>query len=261
MPRTSRTPRALLGAPLLTVALGAALLAGPGAGSAAAAKHTPCPTTGKTIVKATSPNLRVWREGTTLKACTRKPGQRRYVRTLGTWSTATTVAAGAGNVAWTTARTTEAGMVDALATVDVRTGSKWLNTTHAAVAPDAATPASDDRVLRLLTDDKATTWVTSRGIVAANLRKIAGDERPTYYGAGVPGTEPFHVGRRYFLGDTTPAEAAAVAKGLAFYVGGDGDECGGVDDFSVRVPAWGLRPEMTFIYRSQDWTSTADYCH
>jgi hypothetical protein len=261
MPRTRTTSRTLLGAPILTAALGAALLAGPGTGVASAAKHTPCPTGGKTIAKATGPNLRVWREGTTMKACTRKPGQRRYVRTLGPWSTSTKVAVGEGNVAWTTTGQSDVnGLVDQLATKDVRTGATWFSTLRAAPATDASTPASDDRVLNLVTDSRATAWVTSRGVIAAAVRKID-TEATTLYGEGMPGAVPFHVGRVFALGVAGPENAAAVAQGLKITYGGDGDECGGVTDYQVRIPAFGTRKESTFVYASEDWTNPADYCH
>jgi hypothetical protein len=252
-------PRPITLRALPVLALGAAALAGPLAGSASAARHAPCPTSGTTIAKGTAPNVRVWRQGSTLKACTRKPGQRRYVRTLGSWSSATKVAVGEGNVAWTTSRATIDGDVDTVRTVDVRTGARWVGASHAAPAPDATTPATDDRVLRLLVDRRVTTWVTARGPIAAVVRKL--DPATTLYGDGLPGSVPFHVGRTFALGDAGPAQAPAVAKGLAFGTGGDGDECGGTNDYQVRIPAFGTRPATIFLYASEDYTSDAEYCH
>lgn len=237
-------------------AVGAALLATAGATPAQAAKHTPCPTGGKTLAKDVGPNLRVWREGTTLKACSRETGKRRYVRTLGTWSSATKVATGDGAVAWTTSRPSDAGPVDAIATIDVRSGTRWLSTKRAAVAQSATVPAADDRVLRLVTSGLGTAWVTSRGVIGAAVRTVD-EESSTYYGAGVPGTEPFRAGRRFFLGDAGPAGAAAVAKGLRLDVGGEGDECGGTAAYEVEVPAFADRPAMTFWYASRDYQNPA----
>lgn len=251
---TIPSPRVLRRALPASLAAGVVVLAGPGAGSAAAKPHTPCQTAGRTIARDVGPNLRVSREGTTLKACTRRPGQRRHVRTLGPWTSRTIVATGAGSVAWTTARTSEAGPVDSVTSIDVRTGKRWLQTTRAAVAPDAVAPASDDRVLRLLTSGRGTAWVTSRGVVAAAVRAIE-DEDPRFYGAGVPGTTPSHVGRRFFLGDAGPTGAAAVAKGLRLDIGGGGDECGGTAEHEVEVPPFGGRPDMTFSYWSEDYTN------
>jgi hypothetical protein len=258
----TRPIRSALGAPLVVAALAAVGLAGPGVAPAAAkARHTPCPTTGTTILKAPSPNLRVWHEGATLRACTRVPGKRRYLRTLGTWSAATQVAAGAGDVAWSTRRSTPAGPVDDLRTTDVRTGASWLKTTTAAVAPDAATPASADRVLRLVTDDTATAWVTARGVVGATVRKLDADQPGTLYGDGLPGTTPYRSGRTFFLGDAGPAAAPAVAAGLALDQTSEGDECGGTTDHRVKIPAFGTRPATVFSYLFQDYTSPYDYCH
>lgn len=257
MPRPTRSTLA----PLAATGLGVLLLAGPGAAPAAAAKkHAPCPKAGTTLTTSGSPNVRVWRAGTALRACTRAPGQRRYVRTLGTWSPSTKVYASARNVAWTTERTSPAGPVDAVRTVDVRTGASWLSTVHAALAPDAATPASDDRVLRLITDDTATTWVTARGIVAVAVRKIDAEQPGTLYGEGLTGTTPYRVGRRFFLGNAGPANAPAVAAGLALEQSSEGDECGGTTDYRVSIPAWDARPATVFAYKSQGYVSPYDYC-
>lgn len=237
-------------------ALGTVLLAAAGATPAQAAKHTPCPTGGRTIAKDVGPNLRVWREGTTLRACSRETGERRFVRTLGTWSRATKVATGEGAVAWTTSRTTDAGPVDAITTIDVRSGRRWLSTKRAAVAQSTTVPAADDRVLKVLTSGYGTAWVTSRGVIGAAVRTVD-DESTTYYGEGVPGSEPFHVGRRFFLGDAGPAGAAALAKGLRLDVGGEGDECGGTAAYEVEVPAFADRPAMTFSYALRDYQNPA----
>jgi hypothetical protein len=232
--------------------LGAALLAGPATGTAAAAKHTPCPTAGKTLVKGTNPNVRVWREGTTLKGCTRRPGQRRYLRTLGPWSSATKVAVGGTSVAWTTPVGTADAPADRIATRDLRTGGTWLSTTRAIPAASDSAPAAPDTVLRLLTDGRATTWVTARGVVAAAVRTFD-PESTTLYGEGLPGSVPFHVGRRFVLADAGPSQAASVASRLALSVGGEGDECGGTNDHRVDVPAFGDVPQRWFIYASESF--------
>ncbi|CAB4907141.1 unannotated protein [freshwater metagenome] len=232
--------------------LGAVLLAGPATGTAAAAKHTPCPTAGTTLVRTTGPNVRVWREGTTLKACTRRPGQRRYLRTLGPWSSATKVAVGGTSVAWTTRVATPDAPADRLASRDLRTGSTWLSTTRAIPAASASAPAASDTVLRLLTDGRATAWVTARGVVAAAVRTFD-PEATTLYGEGLPGTVPSHVGRRFVLADVGPSQAASVASRLALSVGGDGDECGGTNDHRVDVPAVDGVPQRWFVYASESY--------
>lgn len=250
MPRTARSPhprrRTLVGPTLLAGAL-VALLAGPSASPAgAAARHAPCPTVGRTLAKDVSPNLRVWREGTTMKACSRWPGERRHVRTLGPWSPATRVATGSGAVAWTTRAQTDAGVLaDAVTTIDVPSGRRWLRTSRAAVAR-AGAPASEDRVLRLITSDLATAWVTRGGVVALAVEQL--DETATTgYPAGAP-ADLHRDGSRYFLGDAGPAAAAAVAKGLRFHVGGESDGCGGSDVHELRVPAFGDHPAASFVF-------------
>lgn len=230
--------------PLLAAA--GLLLAGPAGGSAvAAARPAPCPTVGTTLARDVAPNLRVWREGTALKACVRRAGERRTVRSLGVWTSGTKVATGRGTVSWTsTGQSDLHGLVDAIATVDVRSGTRWFQTARAALAPDVATPAGDDRVLRVITNDRATAWVTARGVVGAALRRVDADALAEWS----PGEVPYHVGRRFFLGDAGAPDAAAVAKGLAFDVGGESDECGGTDLFRVRVPGYADTPARAFVY-------------
>lgn len=241
-------------------ATGAVLAATLAASPASAARHAPCPTAGTTLARVSAPNLRVYRQGTTMKACLRKPGTRRTVRTLGPWVAGTRVAAGGGAVAWTVPRPADGGgTVDGLTTADVRTGRRWLQTVRAAPATSATTPAADDRVLTLLTDGRATAWVTARGVIAAAIRALP-EEPATLYGAGLPGTEPFRVGRRFALGDAGPVAATAVAKGLTLTVGGEGDECGGTDEYQARIPAFGDRPETIFRYASVDWARTTGPC-
>ncbi|MEV4422590.1 hypothetical protein AB0L40_21820 [Patulibacter sp. NPDC049589] len=243
--------------PLAAVA-GALLLAGPATGSASAAtKHAPCPTTGKTLAKDVFPNVRVWRQGTTLKACTREPGQRRYVRTLGVWTSGTKIAIGDGNVAWTSTGQTDGGeLVDAIATVDVRKGKRWFSTARAALTPDAATPLTDDRVLRLITTYTGTAWVTARGVVNLAARRL--DPDAVADDGGTP--PPFHQGSRFFLGDAGPSGAAAAAKGIRLTVGGEHDDCGGSDEFKVLVPAIGGQPELGFVYDTRDAVADPDIC-
>jgi hypothetical protein len=239
----------------LAALLGAALLAGPAAGSAGAAtKHAPCPTTGKTLAKDVGPNLRVWRQGSTLKACSRVPGRARHLRTLGPWTSATKVATGSGTVAWTTRTTTDGVAADAVRALDVPTGKRWLSAPQAAVASSASTPASTDRVLRLVTDGVGTGWVTSRGIIGLGVRKVDADATdPLPAGA-------FLSGRTYFLGDAGPAEAADVAQGIELRVGGEHDDCGGTDVLSIGIPAYGSRPESAFVYAEQPVAPDPDIC-
>lgn len=261
MPRIPSTPRPSVRLPLLAAALGGLLLAGPSAGTAAAAKarHAPCPTAGRTLARDFGPNLRVWRQGSTMKACSRVPGERRRVRTLGPWTSATKVATGSGAVAWTTASQTDAGLlVDAVSTVDVPSGRRWLQTSRAAVAPAAGVPASEDRVLRLITNDVGTGWVTSRGIVALAVRTVD-DDASTGLGDDAPGL-PYRSGRRYFLGDAGPANAAAVAKGLDIRSGGERDDCGGDDVFSLQIPGFGTRPDTAFVFAVVPVAPDPDIC-
>ncbi|WP_026909443.1 hypothetical protein [Patulibacter minatonensis] len=228
------------------VALVAVLSGASATPAGAAVRPAPCPTVGRTLAKDTAPNLRVWREGTTMKACTRGSGERRHVRVLGPWSPATQVAVGDGTVAWTTATRSDAGVPsDRIDTVDVASGRRWLRTSRAAVAREGVA-AAEDRVVRLLTTDLGTAWVTARGVVGLAVESV--DEPATsFYADGAP-ADVHRSGRQYFLGDAGPTDAATVARGLRFVVGGEHDGCGGSFVHRLRVPAFGGRPVASFAF-------------
>ncbi len=260
IPTMTHARRAL---PLLatTALAGAALAASaPVAGAAPVTTKTPCPTAGTTLAKDVAPTARVYRAGTRLKACVKRPGHKRVVRLLDTWSPDTKVALADGVAAWTTRRLDGEGVAsDMVSSEDLRTGRTWLRTAHAAASPAAGTPAADDQVLRIRTSGKATAWVTAGGVVAIGVRRVD-PESSTLYGAGVPGTTPYRDGRVFHLRDAGAANAKTVAKGLAFDLGGDGDECGGTTDYQLRVPGWAGQPDLIFVYAREDWTSTSGAC-
>lgn len=257
MPRTALLRRPLARALPIAVAAGALLFAGPATGSASAkTRHAPCPTAGKTIAKDVGPNVRVWRQGSKLLACTRQAGHKRSLRTLGVWTTGTKVAIGDGDVAFTTTgRSDEHGLVDATAAVDVKSGKRWFASARAALTPDAAQPLTDDRVLRLVVNETATEWVTSRGVVNLAVRTF--DAKDEF----VPETLPFHVGSRFFLGDAGAAGAAAAARDIALTFGGESDDCGGTDIFKAVVPAIGTAERSFFAYGSGPAPIDPDICN
>jgi hypothetical protein len=255
-PSRSTRPTAALG-----LGIAAVLLAGVGSSPAGASRHAPCPTAGTTLVRDTYPNLRVYRQGGTLRACTRRPGEARRLRKLDPWSTATTLAADDGTVAWTTRRSTDAGPADAVAAMDVASGRRWLSAVNAAVAPDAATPATADRVLRLVVNPYVVGWVTARGVVAAAVRTVDDPEEAGSLASDSTALPlPYRDGRRYHLGDAGPADAPRVAKGLRLYATGESDECGGTDILHLEIPAFGSRPETTFTYAQVPHPADPDIC-
>ncbi|CAB4924357.1 unannotated protein [freshwater metagenome] len=243
----------------VTVAVAAAVAVG-GALPAQAARHAPCPTGGTTLVRGVygGENLRLYRTGATLAVCVRTPGERRVRRTLGPWTRTTRVAVGGGSVAWTTARDGAAGRVDAVATIDVRTGRRWLRSLHAVPATGPSVPATDDRVLRIDTNGLATVWVTAGGAIGTAV--VAVDDAPlsdpgleasTLYGDGAP-SRPYRAGRVFALGTAGAEAAPAVARGVRFFEGGDSDSCGGLITRSVEIPAFGTRRETSFVSSSFD---------
>jgi hypothetical protein len=248
-PRRPVVARAALPA---TVATALALLAGPGVPSAAAARHAPSPRTGTTLLRtgpASSPGLRAYRAGSTLKACVRRSGERRLVRTLGAWTPATKVVLGGATLAWTTRSTAPDGTAsDTIRAVSIADLRRTLTVTRTAVATGTATPAAKDTVVRLLTDGLATVWVTTGGRLAAAVAL------PEHVPAPDPGPGPFHAGPFYALGDVAPEDAPSLAAGLRLVDDSETDECGGTLDRYLSIPAVGDRPQGQFRYYREEAT-------
>lgn len=243
-------------APGPLVAAGVALLvAGSGAAPASAAKrHAPCPTTGTTLYRAgkyASPGLRVYRVGTALRSCTRNPGQRRRIRSLGAWTPATKVVVGGGTLVWTTRRTAPDGTAaDTIREVAITGGRRTLTVTKTAVATSPTSPATPDTVVGLETDGFATAWVTSRGRLAAavSLPRSVPEPDPE------DGPPPYREGSIYAIADIGPAQASALAKGFRLLDDSETDDCGGTLSRRLLFPAVEGFPAGQFAYFREEAT-------
>lgn len=248
---------------LAALALAGALLAGPAAGGAtAAAKTKLCPKAGATIARDQYKSVRVWRQGGRLRACLRGFEDPRSVRELGPWKPGMQVAidGDVGTVAWTTPRAAPGGTVDAITTIDLEAGKRWLQTQHAVPATRKRRYA-DDRVLRLVVDDSATAWVTAGGTVAAVVRSVD-DEFAARLGNSDDDKDVVvrPVGRRYLLQDVGPQAAPAVAEGLALTENGETDDCGGETTLFVEYPDPAAARTKVFSYYTEVVVPDPEIC-
>jgi hypothetical protein len=238
--------RGAAAAPVL-VATTLALALGPAVAPAAAkTRHAPCPTGGTTILRGSkyeSLPYRVYHSGPALRICTREVGRRRHVRALGTWTPATKVVVRSAVVAWTTRRTAADGTAaDTIRAADLSDGKRRLTVTSTAVATSATSPATTDTVVKLLTDDLVTVWVTSRGRLAAAVRI------PSLVPEPYQGPQAFHAGSIYALGDAGPSQAAALGDGLTFVDDSQTDDCGGTESRFLSIPKLPGFPIQQFNY-------------
>lgn len=237
----------LLVPPLVAAAVAAGLAA---PASAAKSRHAPCPTTGTTLLKNTSSSLLGWRVsrvGATMRLCTRVPGRRRHVVSLGPWTPATRLSDGYSEIAWTTRTTAVDGTTsDTIRTVELATRKRRLTIANAAVAPNATTPATKDTVLRLVADSLAIAWVTSGGRLAVHV------DRPALVPTPETGPPPFRTGSLYAVTDVGRANAAALAAGVQVLDDSESDPCGGIFSRYLAYPAAGPFPAGQFRFYQEE---------
>ncbi len=215
-----------------------------------------CPSSGRTLARDSSPTVRVYRAGTQLKACLKAPGQRRIVRVLDRWTSATRVVTRGGAVAWSARLRGSSGPVgDVVSAVDITTGKRWLRTRMAVPAGSATEEARADTVLGLVVDADVVAWTTSSGVTAAALRRaVAPTETYLRHGPPGPPTVPYRVGRRYLLGDAGPEHAARVARALRLERVDEDDEEGCRGSASLWVRFLGADRLNAFRYGDASWT-------
>jgi hypothetical protein len=250
VPRLTTSPartshRAL---PALAAALGVLVLAASAAAPEAdAARAAPCPTAGTTLL-AKNQNLRVYRTGSTLKVCGRYLGQKRRLRTLGPWSPETRIATDYATVAWTTSARDAAGVrYDAVTSIDVLSGRRWLQATKASPARDATTPATRAGVAGLTTTSDSTAWVTTAGVVALAVRSPLTDADLDDNEQSAPAL--YRTRRRVFVLDVGPARAAPVAADLELRDSTESDDCGGTTFRFLDFGEDGTPARASLLYR------------
>jgi hypothetical protein len=201
--------------------------AGPAAASAASKD---CPAHRGTIVK--KGLGRVWHAGHSLFGCTVVYGQKPHTVRLGPWSPKSRVAFDGVNVAWTTPLTRDG----------VRSDRAWLATTDGkgkrSLSGSRLVPAAGDlpeheaRIQRILLVDQGAAWITRTGDVVFALVSPAGDPTPI----GVPQVNLAADHQLLLVGSWPYGSAAKLAATAKLTEGaGDGDECGGVNTYTLTV--------------------------
>lgn len=218
--------RRVLVLPAVTAALlGAALAVSP-AGASAGAN---CPAKRGTIAK--KPLGRVWHHKHSLWACTTVYGLRPRSVRLGPWAPGAHVAWDGVSAAWTVPLTRNGVQSDRGWAASAESGARWLTGTRL-VPATAQTPAREARVQSIVLVDEGAAWVTRHSDVVFVLH----DPQD---GPAAVGTLPATLtptGHLLLVGSWPDTPAATLAATAKLTEGaGDGDECGGVNPYTLLV--------------------------
>ncbi len=214
---------------LTTIGACAALFAVLAPAGAQARTGRDCPAHGGTL--ATAPLGRVWHHTGSLYGCTTVYGTAPRTVRLGPWTAGTKVAFDGVGVAWTVRRTAGGATVDRAWAASAQTGRRWLLGTPLVPASSAA-PAREGRAQRILLTDAGVAWVTRASDVVLALHEPS--DTPTAIGT-LPGS--LQPARLLLLVGSWPALDAArlAASAVLEELPGDGDECGGANDYRLTV--------------------------
>lgn len=206
---------------LLLSSLAIALLAAP---SAQAAK--PCPARANTLAKT---NLgRVWHAKGSLYACTTVYGRKPNNKRLGPWKTGGKVAWDGSDAVWSVPLTKNGKVVgDRVYAADAEDGSRWLLGARAGISAEA-------RTQRMFAWGTTGGWVTKDGSVVFAQRSP--QQAPTAIGA-LPAA-PVAAGKLVRVGQWTTATPTDLGRTVKIDVtpdSGDGDECGGAEEYRLTL--------------------------
>lgn len=202
-------------------------VAAPGA-DAAASKN--CPAHRGTLVKKSLG--RVWHAGHSLFGCTVVYDQRPNTVKLGPWAPATRVAFDGVSAAWTTPLVRDGVRSDRVWIATAQgPGKRWLGGSR--LVPAAGDlPVREARIQRILLVDQGAAWITRTGDVVLALASPSGDPMPI----GVPQVTLAADHKLLLLGSWPDVPAAQLAATVKLTEGdGDGDECGGVNPYTLTV--------------------------
>ncbi len=208
----------------LPIVLAATLLA-PGAASAAG-KPKPCPAKPHTLAKT---NVgRVWQAKGSLYACTTVYGRKPNSVRLGPWRTGGKVAWDGSDAVWSVPLKKSGKTVgDRVYAADAEDGSRWLVGTR-------ALPAREARTQRMFVWGTTGGWVTREGHVVFAQRSP--QEAPKAIGT-LPAA-PVAAGKLVVVGQwttATPTELGRTVKLDTTPDSGDGDECGGAEEYRMTL--------------------------
>ena len=220
-------------------------LAAPAAAQARTSRD--CPAHRGTL--ATAPLGRVWHHGGALYGCTTVYGVRPRTVRLGPWTTGTKVAFDGVGVAWTVRRTTGGQTVDRAWSASAQTGRRWLLGTPLVPAA-GATPGREARIQRIVLTDAGVAWVTRTSDVVLALHEPS--DTPTAIGTLPAPLQPAKL--LLLVGGWPAVPAAALAASAKLEeLPGDGDECGGANDYRLTVTPDPAAPAVGAVWNGY-WT-------
>jgi hypothetical protein len=219
------TPRRAL--PVLLFAV--LLLALPGAGQAAK-RYPKCPAKQGTL--AHDGSGRVWHQGASLYGCTTVYGHRPRSLRLGPWRPGAKVAWDGSDAVWSVPLTRGGKVVgDRVYAADAQDGKRWLLGARA-LPKTVTTAAGEARVQRLFAFGATAGWVTTGTDVVFALRSP--EDAPQAEG-GRLGT-PVADGHLTLVGTWPGISPTGLGRTVKIdATGGDGDECGGGEDYRLTV--------------------------
>jgi hypothetical protein len=236
------TTKSLLRCLVPLIALGALTLGSPAlasAGSAHCAKHSG--------TLATHYDSIVYHSGGSLYGCV-VVHSRAVTERAGPWSARTKIAFDGSTLAWTVPHTVSGASTDRVFAQDLTDGKRWLSGTRL-IPQGVGRPFADGRVQRLLVFGDSAAWVTRTSDVVLAMREPADVPSAigTLPGALTPVKQLLLVGS---FPTVAPATLAATAR-LHDTDGGDGDECGGTDEFALTV-----QPQSSQDAIGAKWTTS-----
>ena len=224
------------------IALIATSLAAPGGALARTSRD--CPARAHTLVKA--PNGRVWHAGSSLYACSTAYGVRPRSFRLGPWARGARVAFDGVWAAWTTPHRIASGdIVDRGWAASALTGRRWLSGTPLVPASGPGAPRREARAAWITVTDEGAAWITRTSDVVLALHHP--DDTPSPIGTLPAPLLP--AGNQLLVGSWPAVPAAQLAASAKLEeLPGDGDECGGANDYRLTVQPDGVTGSVGAIW-------------
>ena len=227
--RKRHTARLTLAALALAAILATAIAHPHPAGASPRARD--CPSKPGTLV--TKPLGRLWHTSTTLYGCTTVYGQRPHTVRLGKWAKQSRVAFDGVKAAWTVPLTRAGVRSDRAWIASAQDGKRWLLGSPLVPASGAA-PAREARIQAITVVDEGAAWVTRTSEVVFALHAPEDDPTPI----GTPPAPLAPAGHLLLLGRWPTVAPRDLVASLKLTEGdGDGDECGGSNDYILTVRA------------------------
>ncbi len=152
---------------------------------------------------------------------------------LGPWAPGTRAAFDGVNAAWTVPHRLASGAVaDRAWAAQTQTGRRWLLGTPLVPPVGTTTPRREARVAWITVTDAGVAWITRTSDVVLALHEPS--DTPTAIGT-LPA--PLQPAKKLLLVGSWPAVPAAqlAASAKLEELPGDGDECGGANDYRLTV--------------------------